>query len=394
MTGRADNPPMPLRACFALPGLHRVNRGAEVVLEEVARRAHRHDVDLTLIGSGQPRPDQPYTFIHAPCIPREKFERFPKIPYARDHYAWEELSFAPALLRQFKPHHFDVTLTCGYPWSNWLLRRGRRKTAAGHKSPAHVFVTQNGDWMVRSRSAEFKHFACDALICTNPEIYDRHKDTHHAALIPNGVDVDRFHPPASDNDRAARAATRADLGVSDNAAPLVLVVAALIGSKRVPDAVRCASAIPGAYLIVAGDGEQRAEVDALGRSLLPGRFRRLTVPRDRMPDLYRAADALLHMSTDEPFGNIYIEALATGLPVVAHDTPVTRWFTAGHAHLADTTDPLAATAALARALSDNSPAAATTRAASARDRFSWDSIASQYCAFLHDTHRRNFRTSN
>ena len=38
-----------------------------------------------------------------------------------------------------------------------------------------------------------------------------------------------------------------------------------------------------------------------------------------MPGLYRSAEVLLHMSVDEPFGNIYVEALASGLPVVTHD---------------------------------------------------------------------------
>jgi len=375
-----------LRACFAIPGLHRVNRGAEVVLEEVARRVAL-STDLTLIGSGQPRPDQPYRFLHAPCIPREKFEKFPKIPYARDHYAWEELSFAPGLLRQYKPHHYDVTVTCGYPWSNWILRRRNKSAGSSPKKPAHVFITQNGDWMVQARNAEFKHFSCDGLICTNPEYFERHKNRYPSVLIPNGVDTDRFFP-ADKNARDVRAATLAAFGISDANAPVVLVVAALIGSKKVPDAVRCAAAIPGVCLIVAGDGEQRDEVDHLGRSLLGERFKRLTVPRKQMPDLYRAANVLLHMSQDEPFGNIYVEALASGLPVVAHDTPVTRWITEGQAHLVDTSDLAAVSHALGRALSEQPGAGVSARRELALRRFSWDSIARQYSDFLHTIARR------
>ena len=44
-----------------------------------------------------------------------------------------------------------------------------------------------------------------------------------------------------------------------------------------------------------------------------------------MPMVYASSDLLLHMAVDESFGNIYIEALAAGLPVVAHDTELTRW---------------------------------------------------------------------
>jgi len=349
-------------------------------MEEVARRAAA-TLDLTLIGSGHPRPNQPYRFLHAPCISRENFEKFPKIPYARDHYAWEELTFAPGLHRLYRPHDYDVTVTCGYPWSNWILRKGRRTSPGKTKKPAHVFITQNGDWMVQARNAEFKHFSCDGLICTNPEFFERHKNRYPSVLIPNGVDTNRFFP-ADKNALPARHATRAALGISDPVAPVVLVVAALIGSKKVPDAIRSAAAIPEVCLIVAGDGEQRDEVDHLGRSLMSGRFKRLTVPREQMPDLYRAADVLLHMSQDEPFGNIYVEALASGLPVVAHDTPVTRWITEGQAHLVHTSDLGGVSQALQRALADQSDAAVSARRQLAERRFSWDSIARQYCEFL------------
>src|SRR5437667_5774 len=103
--------------------------------------------------------------------------------------------------------------------------------------------------------------------------------------------------------------------------PSRAVIPTPTGSCAAGENNRAARNVADAHLIVAGDGEQRAQVDALGRQLLGNRFHRLTLARENMPDLYRAADALLHMSQDEPFGNIYVEALATGLPIVAHQTP-------------------------------------------------------------------------
>ncbi len=89
---------MPLRILFALPGLHRVVRGAEVAFEEISRRiARRPGFEVTLIGSGPRRLDEPYHYVQSACIVREKFEKFPSIPYLRDHYAYEEISFAPGL---------------------------------------------------------------------------------------------------------------------------------------------------------------------------------------------------------------------------------------------------------------------------------------------------------
>ena len=46
----------PLRVLFALPGFHRVARGAEAALENVARQLARRGCAVTLVGGGEPRP--------------------------------------------------------------------------------------------------------------------------------------------------------------------------------------------------------------------------------------------------------------------------------------------------------------------------------------------------
>jgi glycosyltransferase involved in cell wall biosynthesis len=169
-----------------------------------------------------------------------------------------------------------------------------------------------------------------------------------------------------------------------NAAPVVLMVSALITSKRVLEGIRVIAAIDDAFLVVAGDGPMRNEVDELCAELLPGRHRRLTVHSAQMPDLYRSADVLLHMSQTESFGNIYIEALCCGLPVVAHDAPVTRWIL-GHDHpgLVDTDDLAATTVAVSRAL-DAGRAAVAPLVDGAAARFSWPTVCHQYDQFLGD----------
>ncbi|MBW2714132.1 MAG: hypothetical protein JRC77_10335, partial [Deltaproteobacteria bacterium] len=48
-----------LRILFALPGFHRVERGAEITLEYLARElAQRPQRKVTVIGSGQTRPEE------------------------------------------------------------------------------------------------------------------------------------------------------------------------------------------------------------------------------------------------------------------------------------------------------------------------------------------------
>jgi len=177
-----------MRVLFALPGLHRVARGAEIAFESVAAElARRDDCVVTLIGSGDPRPDRPYRFLRAWCRPRERFERWPRLPVFRSHYVYEELTFLPGLWSALDPGAFDLTVTCSYPFVNWALRAARRG-----RRPLHVFVTQNGDWPAHANHREYRFFSCDGLVCTNPEYLERNQARWRSTLIPNGVDVARF----------------------------------------------------------------------------------------------------------------------------------------------------------------------------------------------------------
>src|ERR1700748_2717566 len=87
----------PLRLLIALPGLHRVARGAETALEEIARHlAMREDMRVTVIGSGDQH-EAAYEYRKASCVARERFEGLPALPLLRDHYMWEELTFSSSL---------------------------------------------------------------------------------------------------------------------------------------------------------------------------------------------------------------------------------------------------------------------------------------------------------
>jgi glycosyltransferase involved in cell wall biosynthesis len=358
----------PLRVAIALPGLHRVNRGAETAFENLGAHWAAMDCDVTLFGSGPIRPDAPYHYRQIRCKPREKFENWPIIPGIRSHYAWEELSFSRTLLRQFQPRDFDITVGCSYPFTNWILRR---KTPTG--GPKHVFVTQNGDWMLQAHDAEYRFFGCDGLVCTNPQFFARHRGRFPSVLIPNGVDCARFSP--GEGDRSA-------FGLPNG--PIALMVSALIGSKRIPEAIQAVAKVPGLFLVVAGDGEMRSAVDAEAARLLPGRFKRLTVPREQMPRLYRSADLFLHTSREEPSANAYLEALASGLPIVAHDWEVTRWTLGDCATLVDCSDESQVVAGLEHVLRSGKSNQTTPGRTLAQTRYDWSLIARHYVDFFRE----------
>jgi glycosyltransferase involved in cell wall biosynthesis len=357
-----------MRILFALPGLHRVDRGAEIAFLAVANELAKTGDVVTLIGSGSSRTSTPYRYLRAPSVTREHFESLPSIPLLRNEYAYEELSFIPGFLYRYRPGDYDITLTCSYPFTNWMLRR---PTLSGSRPP-HVFVTQNGDWPAHAINSEYRFFSCEGLVCTNPDFYERNSARWRCCVIPNGVDTKKFRPGES---------RRREFGLPSDQL-IVLMVSALIPSKRVEAGIEAVSQIPNAHLVVAGDGPLRQSLEARAAGLLPGRFTRLLVGSEEMPQLYRSADVFLHLSKEEAFGNVFVEAMACGLPIVGHDTPRLRWILGDEGILLDTEDltAVARRIGLAHDVGPHREAARIARAAT----FSWTRIAEMYRTFLGD----------
>jgi D-inositol-3-phosphate glycosyltransferase len=118
------------------------------------------------------------------------------------------------------------------------------------------------------------------------------------AFIANGVDTVRFHPRSSDDRRKARAR----LGLpADEVLALFVGRAAL---KKNLDAV-----------LQYGAREYRLVVCGAPRTLRGGVLDLGAVPYAEMPDVFAAADFLLHAATGEGFPVTVQEAMASGLPV-------------------------------------------------------------------------------
>src|SRR5260221_14600430 len=111
-----------MKILFALPGLHKYSRGAEVAFMAIANELATAGHAVTLIGSGHNKANTSYRFLHAGSLAREKFERLPHMPGFRSNTAYEELTFVPTLLALYRPADYDVTLTCSYPFTNLALR--------------------------------------------------------------------------------------------------------------------------------------------------------------------------------------------------------------------------------------------------------------------------------
>jgi len=129
-------------------------------------------------------------------------------------------------------------------------------------------------------------------------------------VVYNGLDRNRFHPGLRDEHRLR---TRAELGTADDE-PVALFVGSGFSRKGLADLIRAAARLSVRVWVAGHDraGPYRRLAAGLG---LADRVDFLG-PRSDVERLYGAADVFVLPSWYEPFANVCLEAMASGLPVV------------------------------------------------------------------------------
>ena len=126
--------------------------------------------------------------------------------------------------------------------------------------------------------------------------------------IYNGVDTEIYHPGQGIQ-------ARQKLGISSTAF-VVGIVASLYPIKDHKTLIRSFNAVrqqaPMSVLLIIGDGKERSRLEALAG---PGVF--FLGNRNDVPMLMRTLDVFVLSSVNEGISNTILEAMATGLPVVA-----------------------------------------------------------------------------
>ncbi len=165
--------------------------------------------------------------------------------------------------------------------------------------------------------------------------------------------------------------------------PLIVTVAPLIERKGVDLVIASLAQMPGATLVVTGAGPDEAKLCAMATRLGAGdRVRLLGIqPRAAVADWLAAADVMALPSASEGLANAWVEALASGTPIVIADAGG-----AGELVQSETAGKLVArdAGAIADAINGfiaNPPDRASVCASV--DRFSWDTNRDTLYDHLH-----------
>lgn len=326
-------------------GLGRVRRGNETWAQTVAEGLHASGTDVVLFGGGGGvKAACPY--VRVPNLPRDSALLAGWMPWGR-RYLLEQRSFAFSVARRLRRERFDLVHVAD-PDLALRLRR-----TLGSSGPRVIY--KDGLLLGPPWCGKF-----ELVQVLAPYYRERAEaegvDTRGWFVIPHLVDTRRF-APAPD-----RAAVRAQLlrGRVPDDRFVVLAVGDFSreGKKRLDWVVEEVARLPGdaaAELVVLGQSspQELREFRRRAGVLLGERVHVVSnVPAEEMPRWYALADAFVHAALREPFGIVFLEAMASGLPVVAHSFPVTAWIVGDGGEIVDMTEPGAASGVLARWLRD------------------------------------------
>ncbi|KKP40661.1 MAG: hypothetical protein UR29_C0001G0069 [Candidatus Woesebacteria bacterium GW2011_GWC2_33_12] len=182
-----------------------------------------------------------------------------------------------------------------------------------------------------------------------------------SVYIPNGVDLAKF----------------TFKGSTFKGSRTILSVGAFTEQKRHELVIKAVSKLKETKLIIAGGGGGlKNKIYDFGiKNLGKDRFEMLETTNDKMPEIYNRADLFTLASVpSESFGIVFVEAMASGLPVIATDDPIRREIVGNAGLFVDPADTDAYAQAMEKALNTDWGEKPRKQA----EKFGWDMIAQKY----------------
>lgn len=307
-------PPTPdLRVALFSGNYNYVRDGANQALNKLVDYLERHGVVVRVYSptSATPAFEPAGTLISVPAwrIPGRAEYRYAKPMNEATRRDLE--TFAPDLIHLACPDELEKSV------KKWARAAHVPLVGSFHTRFDTYFEFYGAGWFRRHAIGILRRFYADLeeTYATSEAFADVLRAQGIASRIKvwsRGIDKARFSPLRRD------LAWRAALGIGPDE-PTIAFVGRLVLEKGL-DVVAATMAelsrrgVPHRLLVV-GDGPARAKFQRqVPQAVLTGFLGGLALPR-----AYASADIMLNPSTTETFGNVTLEAMASGLPVVAAD---------------------------------------------------------------------------
>ncbi len=183
----------------------------------------------------------------------------------------------------------------------------------------------------------------DAFVALNPPDFNIIKNARiPVELIPNGIDFNMFD--LVDKEKADDFKNKIEEQYGVMPRPIIIIVSALVPPKRVHLGINVLKFMNQGTILICGSGPLRNKLrehaaDIMGNDKLKKVIFIDAMAYENMPFVYRLSDVFLHPAhKGEAFGNVIIEALASGLPVVVNNDSTRAYMVKNYSYLCDVTD--------------------------------------------------------
>lgn len=179
-------------------------------------------------------------------------------------------------------------------------------------------------WLRKPMAAYLRYFhnkAACTLVPTRALHHELTQDGYqNVRVVARGVDTALFNPTKRD------AALRSAWGADENT-PVVMLVSRIAAEKNLPVVFEAFAKMQPidtrAKLVIVGDGPARAELQAQHPNVIFAGMQ----TGEELAKHYASGDIFLYPSLTETYGNVTIEAMASGLATLAYD------YAAAHQHI-------------------------------------------------------------
>ena len=343
-----------------VPRFGTINRGIEVfALQLGLRLARDHGFRVSVLSAPHSLDCPPLQTIQAGIIPRERLAHW--MEQIKMRRILERLGFGPTEIEAWSliinaRHHLPPAEHVDYllPLAGWRISRWIRK-----RYPAAKIVSIGEVGVVWPEVAVADGFV--ALIDHDADAVRHRLPTLPVTTIPNGIDLNQFLP-----------------GQGSGQQNHIISVAALVANKGHPFLLDAFLHLPDhVRLSCLGSGPELPHLMS-HPAYATGRIQFRQASHADMPAQYQSADLFTLASLDEAFGNVFFEAMACGLPVVAHDCIRHRQVLGEFGTFVDVTKPQAYAQALLAGLQQGNNPQSRTQVLP----YGWDRVAQSYADFL------------
>jgi len=336
-----------------------VDRGAETYVKELSNRLSlKHKV--TVFQAGEEKGNEKYKIekINVGINWNKKVETSTlKRKFFVDYWSFKILFFTFKCVSKIWKEKYDVLIPVNGGWMPAVLRivtwlYGGKMIISGQSGIGWDDI--NNLWCFPNVFVSLSDYAAKWAKGMNNFI--------NVEVIPNGVDINKFNPNGE----------KYKINLAN---PIVFCAGALIKQKRIDLAIKAVAKLKNVSLLVSGKGDQEDEVIKLGEKLLGKRFKLISANFDEMPLVYRSVDLFTLPSEDyQAFEIVLVEAMASGIGVVANDDPIRKEIVGEGGLLVDPTNINNYSEALKKALNLNFRQKALNQA----KKYSWDIISLKY----------------